>query len=86
VPTLLFLCETLVRKKKRNEWLAYNLQKQDSPPSRQKKKGKKGKKKKKSREIRVGDGVEVKSKKEKNQKFPRVVGKELSLELQVFIY
>jgi len=52
------------------------------PPLVKRKKGKK----KKSREIRVGDGVEVKSKKEKNQKFPRVVGKELSLELQVFIY
>jgi hypothetical protein len=84
VSTLLFLCETLVRKK-RNEWLAYNLQKQDSPPLVKRKKEKK-EKKKKSREMRVGDGVEVKSKKEKNQKFPRVVGKELSLELQVFIY
>jgi len=66
--------------------VSIQLTKARLPPLSSKEKRKKRKKKKKSREIRVGDGVEVKSKKEKNQKFPRVVGKELSLELQVFIY
>ncbi len=46
--------------------VSIQLTKARLPPSRQKKKGKKGKKKKKSREIRVGDGVEVKRKKIKN--------------------
>jgi hypothetical protein len=76
VSTLLFLCENLVGQKKKKGMNGLNTNYKSKPPpppfpSRQMKKGKKNKFFFKSREMRVGDGVEVKRKKEKNKKIPK---------------